>query len=133
VSIKVTSTTYGAENSLKVDGTELIATGSMGNSETKTVTACLAAGSHTIELVDSYGDGWHGGTVEIGSQTFGSDFTSGYSKSYTFSMSAMASSVAAKTEAKKSSWTKLWFSNRSAKAKAAHVAANSALQPRDHA
>ena len=41
---------------------------------------CLAAGNHKITCKDSYGDGWHGGYLEINGVKYCEDFTNGNEK-----------------------------------------------------
>ena len=38
---------------------------------------CLEAGEHTVYCRDSYGDGWHGGYLEINGDKFCDTFDSG--------------------------------------------------------
>ena len=38
---------------------------------------CLTSGEHTLTCKDSYGDGWHGGFMEIGGTKYCDDFQSG--------------------------------------------------------
>ena len=37
---------------------------------------CLTAGVYTLKCQDSYGDGWHGGFIEIQGTKYCDDFTS---------------------------------------------------------
>ena len=41
---------------------------------------CLLKGEHTLTCKDSYGDGWHGGYLEIGGKKYCKDFTAGREK-----------------------------------------------------
>ena len=45
---------------MAVDGSEIAAEGSMGDSAEYTHTVCLSGGEHTLTLIDSFGDGWNG-------------------------------------------------------------------------
>ncbi len=40
---------------------------------------CLAPAAHILTCLDSYGDGWNGGSIEIQGQTYCEDFSSGAS------------------------------------------------------
>jgi hypothetical protein len=89
VTISVTTKAWGSEVSVLVDGNVEpfgFTQGSMGSNQEYTSTACLALGQHTLTLVDSYGDGWHGGYVTIGDTRYGEDFTSGYQTAFTFNV-----------------------------------------------
>ena len=74
---------WGSEISFKIDGVT-ITSGTLGNFQTYTYMRCLAPGSHTLLLQDSFGDGWHGGYVRINNVNYGTTFTSGYSMTATF-------------------------------------------------
>ena len=76
---------FGSEISFKIDGVT-ITSGALGDFQTYTYSRCLAPGSHTLLLQDSYGDGWHGGYVRINNVNYGTTFTSGASKTFTFNV-----------------------------------------------
>jgi hypothetical protein len=64
--LEVVTQSYGEECSIKWDGAEVAAQGSMdSHTNTSFTLPCVAPGSHTMELIDSYGDGWHGGYVNV--------------------------------------------------------------------
>merc|ERR1719498_954343 len=42
-----------------------------------TIDCCLAAGEHTLQCIDSFGDGWHGATMTIDGTSYCGDFTTG--------------------------------------------------------
>ena len=44
---------------------------------THDITCCQLAGNYQLTCLDSYGDGWHGGYLEIGGTQYCNDFTSG--------------------------------------------------------
>ena len=76
---------WGSEISFKIDGVT-ITSGTLGNFQTYTYMRCLAPGSHTLLLQDSFGDGWHGGYVRINNVNYGTTFTSGASMTFTFNV-----------------------------------------------
>ena len=76
---------WGSEISFKIDGVT-ITSGTLGNFQTYTYMRCLAPGSHTLLLQDSFGDGWHGGYVRINNVNYGTTFTSGASMTATFNV-----------------------------------------------
>ena len=47
---------------------------------TYTMSCCLLKGEHTLTCKDSYGDGWHGGYLEIEGKKYCKDFTAGREK-----------------------------------------------------
>ena len=59
----VTTATWASECSMQVDGVEVVAQGSLSNYGSFTYTTdCLAVGTEvSVTLIDSFGDGWHGG------------------------------------------------------------------------
>ena len=74
----LTTQSYGNENSWSL--------GSCTSSQAYTANSffsqqcCVATGDHTLTCKDSYGDGWHGGFIEIGGKRYCEDFTSGGEK-----------------------------------------------------
>jgi len=58
------------------------------NAEATPYECCQPAGEYELDCQDSYGDGWHGGYIEIGGQKYCEDFTSGQSKNQTISFQA---------------------------------------------
>ena len=53
------------------------------NDDESTVQCCLAGGTYTLNCQDSYGDGWHGGYIQIGDDTtkYCENFRSGHLES----------------------------------------------------
>ena len=47
---------------------------------TYTTNCCLPKGEHTLTCKDSYGDGWHGGYMEIEGKQYCNDFSTGREK-----------------------------------------------------
>ena len=45
--------------------------------QTYTMKCCLPKGKYTLTCNDSYGDGWHGGYLEIKGKKYCEDFTTG--------------------------------------------------------
>ena len=76
---------WAYEISFKIDGVT-ITSGTLANYQTYTYSLCLAPGSHTLLLLDSYGDGWNGGYVKINNVNYGTTFTSGASMTFTFNV-----------------------------------------------
>ena len=50
-----------------------------GNNNMYVQQCCLDPTTHTLSCLDSYGDGWNGGSIEIQGQTYCEDFSSGSS------------------------------------------------------
>merc|ERR1719357_841781 len=45
-----------------------------------TIKCCQLAGNYKLECKDKYGDGWHGGSIEIGGKEYCKDFERGHKK-----------------------------------------------------
>jgi hypothetical protein len=80
----VTSTIGANEIGLLIDGTEIVAMGSLANHQVYTYSVCLTVGAHMAALLDSYGDGWHGGYLTINGVDYGKEFLGGASQTHTF-------------------------------------------------
>ena len=80
----ITTATWGNEIGLKIDGNEVVAQGSLGNYQIYTFSVCLDPGNHEAKLLDSYGDGWHGGYLTIGGVDYGKEFLTGTMSTHTF-------------------------------------------------
>jgi len=77
--IKVVTKAWGNENSwtfgsCSSDGT------TYGDDQEYTVQCCQPAGSYSLACKCSYGDGWHGGYIQIGNDKYCEDFTAGQEK-----------------------------------------------------
>jgi len=83
VPVQLFTQTWANEISFKIDGVT-ITSGTLGDSQTYTYWRCLAPGVHTLLLLDSFGDGWHGGYVRINNVNYGTTFTSGASMTFSF-------------------------------------------------
>ena len=90
---------YGSECGLKFDSgttdeTEIFGSNTLQSyKEQEFGPYCLELGNHIATLTDTYGDGWHGGYVEVtgvkyGEEVaiFGKDFTSGSSTEIAFTV-----------------------------------------------
>jgi hypothetical protein len=80
----VTSTIGANEIGLLIDGTEIVSMGSLANHQVYTYSVCLTVGAHIAALLDSYGDGWHGGYLTINGVDYGKEFLGGASQTHTF-------------------------------------------------
>ena len=68
VNIRVKTLRYGNENSWKFGSCSGPAQGSTYSSrKTYNVQCCQPVGTYELDCKDSYGDGWHGGWIKIGS------------------------------------------------------------------
>jgi len=54
--------------------------GKYANYRVYTINCCQPAGTYELDCKDRYGDGWHGGSIEIGGKQYCKDFIRGYSK-----------------------------------------------------
>jgi len=54
--------------------------GKYANYREYTINCCQPAGTYELDCKDRYGDGWHGGSIEIGGKQYCKDFIRGYSK-----------------------------------------------------
>ena len=96
--MKITTTTWGSEAGLAIDGNELAAQGSLSNYQEYTYTVCLSPGVHEANLLDSYGDGWHHGYLTINGIDYGRDFLTGTSQVHTFNVGGPATGAPAVTQ-----------------------------------
>ena len=76
--IKVVTSSWGYENSYAI-GT-CVSQGVYSNNNNYEEECCLAPGSYAMDCKCSFGDGWHGGYVEINGVKYCDDFTSGHEK-----------------------------------------------------
>eukprot|EP01050_Picozoa_sp_SAG11_P013790 SAG11_NODE_1637_length_4536_cov_14.839982_2_plen_646_part_00 len=63
VTVNVVTTSYGNEVTWSLDDGDVF--GPYGNDATDSQVFCLEPGEHELNYVDSWGDGWHGGTIEV--------------------------------------------------------------------
>jgi hypothetical protein len=87
MTLTLTTKAWGSEVSWNIDG-NVVSDRTYGQNAEYTQTVCLAPGDHTLNMIDSYGDGWHGGSISIGNvlSGAGSDFNSGATASATFTV-----------------------------------------------
>ena len=73
--VKLTTANYGNEISWTLGSCE--SNGSYGNNGEYTQQCCLMPGRYNLACKDSYGDGWHGGYIEVDGIKYCESFTSG--------------------------------------------------------
>ena len=78
--MQLTTVNYGSEISWSLGSCQ--SNGGYGNNAEYTEQCCLTPGNYNLECKDSYGDGWHGGYLQIGDSDVNlcKDFTEGSSK-----------------------------------------------------
>ena len=54
--------------------------GKYANNKEYTIQCCQPAGTYELDCKDKWGDGWHGGSIQIGGTEYCKDFTKGKSK-----------------------------------------------------
>ena len=74
--ITVVTQAWGYENSWTFGSCSSSQTYS--NYQEYTEECCQPAGSYDLTCTCSYGDGWHGGYIQIGNDIYCDDFTAGY-------------------------------------------------------
>jgi len=81
--IKLTTQTWGSE--ISWDFGSCSRGRIYGNNQVYTTECCQPAGDYTLTCKDSYGDGWHGGYIQVGSSPAKTcyDFRSGTTQSQT--------------------------------------------------
>jgi len=79
VNMKLTTVDWGKEISWTF-GSCNSGTTTYGNNQEYDIKCCQPAGTYAFECKDSYGDGWHGGYMDIGGTAVCKDFTEGKSK-----------------------------------------------------
>ena len=84
--IKIRTERWGNENSYQIG--ECSSQRQYGNKRNYEENCCLAPGTYTLDCKCSYGDGWHGGYIEIDGIKYCQDFTDGFSKSVTVNFDA---------------------------------------------
>ena len=76
--IKIRTEYYGWENSYAIGS--CVSTQEYGKHQNYEEECSLAPGAYSLDCRCSYGDGWHGGYVEIDGVQYCKDFTSGHKK-----------------------------------------------------
>ena len=86
--VTMTTKRYGYENSWS------LGTCTKGidyeNHQTYTESCCLNPGSYQLTCDDSYGDGWHGGFIEIDGKRYCESFNTGHQQVHTIHISLSA-------------------------------------------
>jgi len=54
--------------------------GQYADNQEFTIECCQPAGTYELDCKDIYGDGWHGGSIEIGGTVYCQDFLTGHSQ-----------------------------------------------------
>merc|ERR1719295_32514 len=88
VNLKLTTKSWGKEISWKFGSCESPAgygeneEGKYGNNQEYNIECCQPSGTYELDCKDKYGDGWHGGYIQIGNDAtqYCKDFESGSSK-----------------------------------------------------
>jgi len=102
--LTLTTKQWGVEISWEVEGTAFAgptAGETYGNNREYSMSMCLPDGTHTLKMTDSFGDGWHGASIDISGpagvvylSNAGADFSSGGSASATFWVGGNAPTLA---------------------------------------
>ena len=77
----MTTKQYGQENSWTLGTCSSNVLVTYSNNEEYIEECCLDVGVYTLNCQDAYGDGWHGGSIEIQGKQYCVDFTDGSVKS----------------------------------------------------
>ena len=88
MSIKVVTKSWGRENSWTFGSCSSSRTYS--SKRTYTEKCCLFPGDQTLTCKDSYGDGWHGGYIEIEGKQYCKNFRKGKKKTTTVDVKGIA-------------------------------------------
>ena len=85
--VKTVTKKYGNENSWSL-GSCLSTTGAstFSNNKQYTTECCQAPGSYELKCKCSYGDGWHGGYLEIDGTTYCENFDDGQAETHNVEM-----------------------------------------------
>ena len=86
--IKTVTKAWGSENSWtfgKCKSTERYS-----SRRTYTSSCCLNQGEHTLTCKDHYGDGWHGGYLEIQGKKYCKNFRTGRERKTTITINGMS-------------------------------------------
>ena len=76
VNMKLTTKIYGHENSWEFgpcSSSQVYA-----NNQEYSERCCLTPGEYTLRCIDTYGDGWHQGSIEINGNDYCGDFERGH-------------------------------------------------------
>ena len=78
VTVKTTTKKWGYENSWALGS--CTSNTKFTNHQTVSQACCLAKGTYSLECKDTYGDGWHGGFIEINGKKYCKKFKQGHKK-----------------------------------------------------
>ena len=78
--IKVVTKAHGKENSWTFGRCKTLL--QYASNQTYTMKCCLTKGEHNLTCKDRYGDGWHGGYLEIQGKKYCENFKWGSEKTY---------------------------------------------------
>merc|ERR1719188_697605 len=106
--ITVVTKSWGYENSWTTatsSGSVMCTSGgaSYGDNQQYSISCGLPSGSYTLLCECSYGDGWHGGYIDICGSRYCADFNSGSSMTEAFSIAAPATSPGVQVDIGRSS------------------------------
>jgi hypothetical protein len=90
-SVTMNTATWGNEVTWTItqDGTTVCSGGPYSNNQANLAECCLFEGvAYTLNCLDSWGDGWHGGNMQIGTENYCSGFTTGTSETHDFTLGA---------------------------------------------
>jgi hypothetical protein len=76
--------TYGNENSWSFGSCN--STQEYSSGSTTTEECCQPAGSYELVCTDTWGDGWHGGYLEIGGVSYCENFSEGHEETHIVTM-----------------------------------------------
>ena len=67
VTVRVVTASYGGENFWYIDDGDgvVVEDGPLESNQVYEIVVCLFEGEYSLHYIDSYEDGWHGGTIEI--------------------------------------------------------------------
>ena len=91
-SIELDVKTWGNEISFTISSPEKVVCsgGPFAWHDTHPIDCTLDDGAYTLNCIDSYGDGWHGGFMTIDGKKFCEDFRDGHSVKHTFRVGGLA-------------------------------------------
>ena len=85
--IKVVTENYGYENSFSFGSCN--STQEYPSYNTTIEICCQPAGTYQLVCTDTYGDGWHGGYLEVEGTSYCGDFSTGHEASHEVPMTGM--------------------------------------------
>merc|ERR1711990_56373 len=79
INLKLTTKSWGSEIAWTFGSCSSKAT-TYGDNQEYDIECCQLAGTYELDCKDGYGDGWHGGQMEVGGNTLCEDFQEGHSQ-----------------------------------------------------